>query len=67
MEKTTIDIFREKVKALGWSTKELPIRKQESIRAWKVYALKGDKSLQVEGKSIESAYQQIWSMLGIKK
>lgn len=62
-----INIFRERVNTLGWTCKELPIKKGLTIRAWKVIALRGDKSMQVEGKSIEAAYQQIWALLGIKK
>lgn len=67
--KHTIEQLRERITKSGWTLKELPIRTGGSnsaqIRAWKMIAIKGDRSLTLEGKTLDLAMESVCKTLGL--
>jgi hypothetical protein len=67
--KYTIEYLRDRILKSGWNLRELPIRTGGSdsaeIRAWKMIAVKGDRSVQLEGKTLEIAIESICKTLGL--
>lgn len=67
--KFTIDQLRERANKSGWTIRELPIRTGGSgnaeIRAWKMIAIKGDRSLTLEGKTLEQGLENVCKALGL--
>lgn len=63
--------IRERLKAQGWSVRELPIRKcnpdvkQQTIGRWKLIAIKGEKTLDVEGPTLDEAMKNLGATLGV--
>lgn len=67
--KHTVEELRAKIEKNGWTLKELPIRtggsESAEIRAWKMIAIRGDRSLTLEGKTLENAITAMSKALGI--
>lgn len=64
----TMDEMRDKIHGSGWTIRELPIRSGDSsIRSWKMIAIKGDRSITLEGKTLENALKSTCEMLGLIK
>lgn len=69
MEDTAMQL-REMLKTAGWSSKEIPIRncsaKGGCVKGFKIYAVKGERSIQVENVILEAGLRQLCNMLGLK-
>jgi len=67
MSKQNAEDLRDKIARSGWSLRELPIRKANSneIRAWKMIAVKKDRSLILEGTSLQLALEAVCKNLGL--
>jgi hypothetical protein len=69
--KHTVDELRERITKSGWLLRELPIRTGGSgsaeIRAWKMIAIKGERSLTLEGKTLDVAMESVCKTLGLIK
>ena len=65
----TTEELRDKIKKSGWLLKELPIRTggptSGQVRSWKMIAIKGDRSLTLEGKTIDNAIESVCKTLGL--
>ena len=65
----TTDELRAKIQASGWMLRELPIRTGGSgsaeIRAWKMIAIKGERSLTLGGASLDEAMLTMAKTLGV--
>jgi len=65
------NIVRQRLNAQGWQIRELPIRKNDPdpekqvIARWKLVAIKGEKSYEVSGKTIEEAMENLGKILGV--
>lgn len=63
--------IRNRLQSLGWNVMEHPIRtsspdpKQRKVVRWKLIASRGDKSFQVEGKTIDEAMNNLGTNLGV--
>lgn len=66
-----IDSIRARLKSQGWKLLEVPIKRssptsQEKVVAyWKVVAVRGDRSLEMGGETIEDALGKIGVTLGV--
>lgn len=65
----TTEEMRTKITKSGWVLRELPIRtggsQSAEIRAWKMIAIRGDRSLTLEGKTLDLALEAVCKTLGI--
>jgi hypothetical protein len=65
------DTIRTRIIKLGWSLKELPVRKnhpdtsQRHIAHWKIIAFKGAKSIESTGATLDVAMENIGKALGV--
>jgi hypothetical protein len=54
---------------IGWKTRQLPVSggglSDRKIIRWKVIGFKGDKTIQVEGKTLEEAMNNLGRILGL--
>lgn len=63
--------IRTRITTLGWKLREIPIKRnhpdasQRTILQWKLVAIKGDKSIEVGGKTIDEAMKTIGQALGV--
>lgn len=63
--------IRTRIKGLGWHLHEIPVRrnhpdiKERVIINWKIVAVKGEKSIEVGGSSIDEAMKNIGTSLGV--
>ena len=57
--------IKARLKGLGWSVNEYPVRSGQSIRQWKVIAVRNDHSYAVDGKTLDEAIRNIGLMLGV--
>lgn len=57
--------IRNRLKSLGWSLREIPIKKQKVIGSWKIIAFNGKKSYEVVGKTSDDAIRQLGVLLGV--
>lgn len=64
-----IDELRTKIHTAGWALRELPIRRGGSadIRAWKMIAIKGERSLTLDGLTLNEAVFNMAKTLGLVK
>lgn len=64
----TTDDMRERLKRLGWSLRELPVRTggrdSAEIASYKLIAVKGDKSIILGGKNLHEAMTSMCRTLG---
>lgn len=65
----TTDELRAKIKAAGWTLRELPIRTgglgSAQILSWKIIAIKGDRDLTLGGKTLDEAIFSMARTLGL--
>lgn len=59
------DTIRDRLKAQGWLVRELPIRQNQTIARWKLVAYKGETSLEVQGPTLQEAFENIGKTLGV--
>lgn len=59
------DIVRDRLKAQGWKVIEIPVHKNNEIVKWKLIAVKGEKSYDVYGKTIEETMLNLGKVLGV--
>lgn len=63
--------IRARISTQGWKLREIPIKRnhpdaaQRTILQWKIIAVKGDKSIEVGGKTIDDAMKTIGKTLGV--
>ena len=59
--------IRARLSSLGWAVKELPIREKHAgagphkVVMWKLIAIKGERSLEISGKSLDEAMTNLAS------
>lgn len=69
----TNESIRFKIEAQGWKLLEIPIKKmipntnEKTVSSWKIVASKGDRSVEIYGKTIDEALINIATLLGIIK
>jgi len=69
----TEDVLREKLVKAGWACKELPVKRNQCrdgvctpvVSHWKVVGIKGQKTVQTEGKDIIAALHSLCGILGL--
>ncbi len=59
------DSIKARLKGLGWSVSEFPVRSGQTIRQWKIVAIKNDQSYEVSGKTLDEAIKNIGLILGV--
>ena len=59
------DTIRQRLNAQGWIIRELPIRRDQTVARWKLVAIKGEKTVEVQGTTLESAFDIIGKTLGV--
>lgn len=65
------EAIRARIKAQGWNLLEVPIKQRDQktnkpfIARWKIVATKNQKSIEVGGKNIEEALNNIGKTLGV--
>ena len=65
------NIVRQRLTAQGWQIRELPIRKNDPdpqkqiIARWKLVAIKGEKSYEISGATLEEAFDNLGKTLGV--
>jgi hypothetical protein len=63
--------IRARIQAQGWTIRELPIKRhspnleERIVMQWKLIAFRGEKSLEVGGKTIDEAMKNIGMALGV--
>lgn len=57
--------IKARLKGLGWSVNEFPVRSGQTIRQWKVVAVRNDHSYEVSGKTLDEAIKNVGLMLGV--
>jgi hypothetical protein len=69
--KVDTNTIRTRLSTLGWKLREIPIRRnspdsnQRVVLLWKVIAVKGEKSVEVGGPTIDEAMKTIGKTLGV--
>ena len=58
------DSIRARLNGLGWRLIELPIKKENVVARWKVIAVRGEKSLEAGGLTLEEAMTNVGKSLG---
>ena len=63
--------IRTRIQSLGWHLHELPVRRnhpdsaERTIVNWKIVAVKGEKSIEVGGQTIDEAMKTMGTSLGV--
>lgn len=63
--------IRNRIAVQGWKLREIPIKKsnpdpdKRTILQWKIIAFKGERSIEVGGKTIDEAMSNIGKTLGV--
>ena len=63
--------IRTRLSHLGWAVKELPIRQKHAgagpheVVMWKLIAIKGERSLEVSGRSLDEAMLNLGQSMGV--
>ena len=63
--------IRTRLSHLGWAVKELPIRSKHAgagaheIIMWKLIAIKGERSLEISGRSLDEAMTSLGKSMGV--
>lgn len=57
--------IRARLQTLGWRLVELPIRKEQTVAQWKIVAVRGDKSYETYGPTLDEAMSAIGRNLGV--
>lgn len=63
--------IRTRITTLGWRLREIPIKRnhpdvnERKVIQWKLVAMKGDKSIEVGGPTIDEAMKTIGKTLGV--
>ena len=73
IERKQVDTDKIKVRLtnLGWVIKELPIRqkhtenKSHEITGWKLIAIRGERSFDISGKTLDEAFNTLGQSLGV--
>lgn len=69
--KVDTNTIRTRISNLGWDVKELPIRSKHAgagpheIIMWKLIAVRGERSLEISGKSLEEAMANLGQSMGV--
>lgn len=69
--KVDANSIRTRLNGLGWTTKELPIRrtdrdtKEKTVIMYKIVAYRGEQSLEATGQSLDEAMSTIGVQLGV--
>jgi hypothetical protein len=69
--KVDTNIIRTRITTLGWRLREIPIKKshpvpeERKVIQWKLIAIKGDKSIEVNGPTIDETMKSIGKLLGV--
>lgn len=70
-KKVNNESIRARIKAQGWSLLEVPIKQRDHktnkpfIARWKIVATKNQRSIEVGGKNIDEALNNIGKTLGV--
>lgn len=70
-QKVDTDKIKVRLTSLGWTIKELPIRqkhvedKSHEITSWKLIAIRGEKSFDISGKTLDEAFNTLGQSLGV--
>lgn len=70
-KKVNIDSIRARLNAQGWSLLEVPVKQRDQktnkpfVARWKIVATKNQRSIEVGGKNIEEALNNIGKTLGV--
>lgn len=61
--------IRNRLQTMGWETKELPIRRASKehiveVVRWKLIGIKGEKSIEVAGSTLDEAMKNLGVSLG---
>lgn len=70
-KRVNIDSIKERINKLNWYVQQIPIRKgslkpeERVIKSWKLIAIKPDKSVQVDGSTLDEAYKNLGIALGV--
>lgn len=64
-KKLDSDKIKLRLHNLGWVVREIPVRKQQTIAAWRLIAMRGDKSVDVSGKTIDESFNILGKTLGV--
>lgn len=61
--------IRARIQSLGWNLREIPVRGHQDgqvcIKRWKLIALRGDRSCEVGGTTLDEALQSMGRTLGV--
>jgi hypothetical protein len=60
-----IKAIRSRLEKQGWTLRELQIRRQTTVAAWRVVAFKGAQSIEATEKTLDEAVRVVGKMLGV--
>ena len=70
-KKVDSESIRNRLKALGWSLREVPVKHshpdpaKRTVSQWKVTAFRGERSVEVGGATIDEALSAVGKSLGV--
>lgn len=69
--KVDSEAIRVKISTQGWKLREFPVKKSDpdpakrQVIQWRMIAIKGDKSMEITGKTHDEAMNNIGKLLGV--